>query len=175
MTLNELAWKILRDADCDEYTYGGAESENIMKDLMSVFEPGNLAPYTYLEVANEILSFSHPRPIERKPYRVIWDIWDACDADKGWDTLEEAKEAVMDLYRNWLAEGLSKIKDINNLTEDEWLELDGVLWNNAEVQKYNPMTDEYEDEWFPTDELIEIGWVLPPRPAFTTNKTKRRK
>lgn len=161
MTLNELAWQILRDADCDEYTYGGAESANILTDLMSVYEPKDLAPYTYLEVANEILSFSHPRPIERKPFKVQWDTDDCTDATSGEDTLSEAQETLWEIYEGWMDEERTKWKGLSP-SDEEKADWDYMIYNcGAVVQKYNPDTDEYEDYWEPTQgELESAGWRL---------------
>lgn len=160
MTLNELARKILRDADCDEYTYGGAESENIMTDIMSVYEPKDLAPYTYVEVANEILSFSHPRPIERKPFRVLWETSGVCDADEA-DSFEEAKSIMENTFCFWMEEEYASWKSTEPTTEN--IERWNIMIYDCHqmVQKYDPNTDEYEDYWeFTDEELDSMGWKL---------------
>ena len=158
MTLNELARKILRDSDCDEYTYGGSESENILKDLMSVYDPGDLRPFTYIEVANEILSFSHPRPIERKPFRVAYDTENDCDAIDC-DTFEDAKDTLWSTYTGWMdAERMDWNGEPTPQQKKDW---DFMLYNSAAVvQKYDPDIDEYEDYWYPSDEeLASWGWT----------------
>lgn len=160
MTLNELARKILRDADCDEYTYGGAESENIMTDITSVYEPKDLAPYTYVEVANEILSFSHPRPIERKPFRVLWETNGMCDAVEA-DSFEEAKSIMENTFCFWMEEEYASWKNTEPTAED--IERWNIMIYDCHqmVQKYDPNTDEYEDYWeFTDEELDSMGWKL---------------
>lgn len=157
MTVNEFALNLLRSHGCDEYTYGGRESENLMHDLKKAFPCGTDFPL--LDIANAILAVSRPRPIVRKPYRVLWDSEDCTDADGGHDTFDEAKETALDIYANWIAEATAEWKksELNDAEKDDF---DWMIYNcGAIVEKYNPDTDEYEDFWCPSEEeLNEIGW-----------------
>lgn len=147
MTLEEYAKDILYSHGCDEYTYGSEESEHILDDLKEAYPDG--MEYPYVDVANAILAMSRPKPIVREPWHVHW--WsDECDGGFGRESFEEAKESVFDTLVTWVVEA----------QDDSAEDFDYMIYNfGAEVMKYNPMTDEYEEYWYPSnEELKEIGW-----------------
>ena len=147
MTLEEYAKDILYSHGCDEYTYGGEWSKSVLDDLKEAYPDG--MEYPYVDVANAILAMSRPQPIVREPWFVHW--WtDHCDDGFGRESFEFAKESVFDILVEWVVEA----------QDDSAEDFDYMLYNcGAEVMKYNPMTDEYEEYWYPSnEELKEIGW-----------------
>ena len=162
LTLTALAYHILADNDCDEYTYGGPGAENVLKDLMEAYQPQDLAPYTYIEVANAILSVSRPKPIERKPFRVLYDMPEMTDAFDC-DTYGIAITDLQDLYEGWMIEERNHWEDETPTPEeaDKWNQM--LYEFSAIVQKYNPDIDEYEDYWYPSESDLESwGWKEIP-------------
>ena len=156
MTLKEYALKILTDAGCDEYTYGGEWSKKIMDDLKQAFPDG--MEYPYIEVANAILAMSRPQPIERAPFKMVYDTDHCCDS-VDCDSEEEARDAALDCLHEWMAQNMSGWKhDEPSDADKEWW--DYMIYNNSVyVVKYNPETDEYETVWEPSYEDEEsIGW-----------------
>ena len=157
-SLESYALEVLAKADCDCYTYGGAESEHIMDDLKKAYPDG--MDYPYVSVANAILAISRPKPIVRAPYRVAWDNGvEACGSYDA-DTLEQAKDNVYDTLQSWMDMEKSMWKDGAPSEEDKdrW---DMMICNAyAYVQKYDPYTDEYGDEWeMDSEDCARFGWV----------------
>ena len=155
--IKQYALKILKDAGCDKYTYGGEYSKNIMEDLKEAFPNG--MEYNYIDVANEILRISRPKPIYRAPYRVIIDTEHSTDgADE--KTFGSAKANVYDGYIEWMTDETLRWKDPEHPTEKEKENWDMMIYNcGMYIEKYNPKTDEYEEYWYPSDrELKRIGW-----------------
>lgn len=164
MELKEYARKILNDAGCDEYTYGGEQAKHLMDDLKSAFKPGELE-YPYVEVANAIFEISRPEPIKRAPYKMIWDTEHTVDSEDC-DSFEDAKEAALNTYMLWM--------------EEQWMEWESETptkkniedWNYmiynccCYIVKYDPETDEYTDaddaHYLSDKELEEIGWKEIP-------------
>ena len=157
MTIEEYAKKILADHGCDEYTYGSESSKHVLDDLKQEYP--NRMEFPYIDVANAILAISRPKPIVRAPYLVVWNTEDCCDGF-GCESLGVAKNEVMDLYLNWKVWEQEKWNDIYRPTEEELDDYNYMINENyAYVQKYNPDTDEYEEEWWASDEDLEgIGW-----------------
>ena len=160
MGINEYAKKILADAGCDEYTYGGEQSKHVLDDLKEAF-PGGME-FPYVDVANAILEMSRPRPIYRAPYHVVWDTDNCTDAyDAG--TFEWAKDSALETLAEWEAEQAHNYPaNIREWTEKQIEDWDYMIYNcGVAVYKYDPDTDEYEEEWSPdTEDLEGVGWLL---------------
>ena len=160
LAILEYAHKILTDAGCDEFTYWGEQSKHLVDDLKTAYPNG--MKYPYIHVANAILSISRPKPIVRAKYRVFWDAHDTCDAIDA-QTLGEAMDIVMELYESWIDEEQMKWKtsEPTPAEKENWNEM--IYACSAIVEKYDPETDEYFDEWYPSDEELEaIGWIELP-------------
>lgn len=155
-TLENYAMKILADAGCDCYTYGGGRRENLLSDLKAEFPSGMEHGFGYVEVANAILAISRPEPIKRRAYKVV-----ACCVSFGADSLESAKDEANETLINWMAEEQENWKDAvpTETQKEDW---DYMIYNSGYyIQKYNPMTDEYEMYYEPSeDDLRKIGWML---------------
>lgn len=156
MTVEEYAKKILSDNGCDEYSYGDEYSKYIMDDLKTGYPDGMEFPY--IDVANAILAMSHPKPIVRKPYVVRW--YTDSDSDEyGCDSLEEAMYDAEDMLVNWQVAEMSEWSE-DGPTEEQEESWDYMIFNcGVSVWKYNPDTDEYEEEvWEPDDEFPRVAW-----------------
>lgn len=158
MTLNDYAKKILIDAGCDEYSYGGEWSKHIMDDLKTAFPNGMEFPY--IDVANAILAISRPEPIKKAKYHMVFDMPDTIDCDS-FDSLEKAKSALWDTYLLWMSEEWNTWKSAIP-TEEEKDNWDDMIYNfGCWIEEYDPMTDDYGVCFEPTsEELEEIGWKL---------------
>ena len=159
MELKEYAKKILTDAGCDEYTYGGEWSNHIMDDLKEAFPNGMEFPY--VDVANAILEMSRPEPIHRSPWRVCWDT-DNCSDGYDVESFEAAKAEALDTLAEWQTEQCYNYpSDLNKWTEKQIEDWDYMYYNcGVSIYKYNPQIDEYEEYCEPSDEeLKEIGWM----------------
>ncbi len=161
------AMKILADAGCDCYTYGGEEAKNIMKDLKKTFPDG--MEYPYIDVANAILAFSRPEPIKRSPWKMHWETDSTADATDH-DFYETAKNDAIETLIEWEMELIHEWKD-GKPTEKQIEDWNYMIYNCfTSVKKYNPETDEYDEEWSPSNkELKEILWV----PYEELKKTKQ--
>lgn len=162
-TLENYAMKILVDAGCDCYIYGGEFASKILDDLKTAFPDG--MKYPYIDVANAILAISKPQPIKKSAYLVQWDN-DSCSDGYGADSLEAAKESALDTLIEWMMqESMNWKYDSENQevipTEKEKENWDYMIFNcSVSVAEYDPNTDEYETVWEPNDEELEkIGWV----------------
>ena len=157
MTLEEYAKHILRSHDCDEETYGDETAETIVKDLKMAYPKG--MDFPYIDVANAIKKMSIPHLISRAPYRVHWSNEHSCD---GYDcaTFEDAKDSAIETLIEWQGEQISHWKDWKNPTKEELEDYEYMVFEcEAFVAKYNPMTDEYEEYWYPSQEDLDaIGW-----------------
>ena len=152
--VKKYAEKILADAGCDEYSYGGTDGETIVRDLKDAFPDG--MPFPYVDVANAIMEMSKVHPIVRSPWSVVWDTEHCCDGF-GRDSLEAAQEGAIDTLVNWMAQERMEWADVFNPTEEELERYNHMIYNcSAHVAKYDPMTDEYEEFWWPDED--EIGW-----------------
>ena len=100
-SLENYAMKILADAGCDCFTYGGEYAGKIMDDLKEGWPNGMKFPY--VDVANAILAISRLKPIARAPWRMMFETDNTCD---GIDcaSFEEAKANAEDTLVNWMAE-----------------------------------------------------------------------
>lgn len=156
--INQYAMKILSDAGCDIYTYGGEFSKHILDDLKTAFPDG--MEYPYVDVANAILAVSRPQPIERKPFRVIWNTVNDTDGIDC-DSLEEAKGLATDILIGWMIEELNG-KTSATLSEEERDSWNYMIYNcYTEIYKYDPDTDEYEEFYSLSEEEEEaIGFKL---------------
>lgn len=162
MTVNEFAMNLLRECGCDEYTYGGRDSENLMNDLKTQFPNGTDFPL--VDIANAILAVSRPRPIVRKPYRVTWENEHSCDGFDC-DSFERAKGEAFDTLLEWMSDESLKWDFDDNMTPiptpeqiDDW---NYMIYNcGVYLYKYNPDTDEYDEieDWATEAEFEEIGW-----------------
>lgn len=161
MTLNEYAWKILRDHGCDEYTYGGEWSKHVFKDLKEAYPNGMEFPY--VEVANEILSFSRAQPIVRAPFRMVYDMPDCIDGIDC-ESLEEGMERAKDTLIEWACQEKMKWLDWEHPTSDEIDDWNYMIYNfGVWVDKYNPETDEYEEYAYLSDDDYNLcGWKEIP-------------
>lgn len=155
-SLENYAMRVLVDAGCDCYTYGGPSARHIMDDLKEAFPKG--MKYPYIDVANAILAMSRPEPIRRKPYVMVFDMPSDCDEIE-YDSLEAAQNSAEDTLCEWMAQEMATWKsDVPDQEEkDRW---DYMIYNfGVSVRKYDPMTDEYFDVWEPDwNELTELGW-----------------
>lgn len=160
MNIKEYAKKILEDAGCDQYTYGGEFSKYVLDDLKKAFPDG--MEYPYVDVANAILGMSRPELIYRAPYRVIWST-DDCDDGFNEETFEAAKDNAMVVLSEWIAQQAaeSSSADLHEWSEEDVENWDYMIYNcSVEVMKYNPLTDEYEEYWSPSyEDEREIGWL----------------
>lgn len=160
MTLNEYAWKILRDHGCDEYTYGGEYSKDVLNDLKEAYPNGMEFPY--VDVANEILSFSRAKPIVRAPFQMVWNT-DCCSDGIDCDSYEAAKAEAEDLLVEWMVEEGAKWKNRTPTPEqiDDW---NYMICNcYTEIYKYNPATDGYEEvDGLTYEDEERIGWKELP-------------
>lgn len=159
--VEEYALKILHDHDCDEYTYGETKGETIINDLKQAYPNGMEFPY--IEVCNAIIAISKRKPLERAPYRMIYD----CDTGGFIDgidcqTLEEAKDEAFKTLNIWMESESCWTNKTKAKQIEDWnymIENDGV-W----VEEYDPETDGYEECWYPSDaELEDIGWKKIPK------------
>lgn len=157
--LRQYALQILRDHNCDVYTYGTTPGEDILRDLMMAYPNG--MQYPYIRVVNAIIAVSKRRPFKRSPWRVLWDSAHCTDSF-ACATLAEAKRRTLELHESWLEDARSEFSDPEHPTEDEVERFNQMLYDNsASVEKYNPETDEYDEYWFPSEkDLTKIGWVL---------------
>lgn len=165
MKLDELARKILSDSGCNEYTYGGEYSKNILKDLMEAYPNG--LEYPYVDVANAILAMSRPEPIIRPKYVVGFDTEGTADSYGNFDTLEDAKASALDTLIEWQTQEMAEWKSFP-LSEDDLEKWDLMIYNcSVEVLEYNPQTDEYDECWEPSYEEEEsVGWVTSDSEKF---------
>ena len=156
--LETYARKILADHGCDIYTYGGEWSKYILDDLKKEYPDGMEFPY--VDVANAILEISRAKPIERKPWQVVWSTEDCTDG-YGCDSFDEANDSALDTLATWQAEKIAEFKDCFNPTEEEIDDYDYMIANfYVKVYKYNPNTDEYEEYWEPSyEDEKSVGWV----------------
>ena len=155
--IKKYALKILTDAGCDKFTYGGEYAKHIMDDLKTGFPDG--MKYHYIDVANAILKMSRPKPLYRAPYRVIIDTEHSTDGADEKD-LASAKENVYDTYYEWMNDEALHRKDPDKPTKKEKENWDMMIYNcGAYIEKYNPNTDEYEEYWYPSDDKLKrMGW-----------------
>ena len=153
MTLEEYAKKILTDAGCDEYTYGGKLADKLLDDLKEAFKPEEME-YPYVDVANAILAMSKPKPIKRAPWMMIWNT-DDCTDGEGCDSYEDAVNVALNICEIWMEFNWDNPPTQENV--DDWNYMIGE--NYCFIRQYNPQTDEYEGEyWVPDEKLKEIGW-----------------
>lgn len=155
--LYEYAWRILTDAGCDEYTYGGEFAAHLMDHLKDAFPNG--MDYPYIDVANAILAISRPHPIERAPYRMAWDTDNCCDTIPR-DSFESAKADAEDTLINWASDEMSGWDAENGPTEDQIKSWNYMIFNcGVQVERYDPATDEYDVVYsFSDQELHDMGW-----------------
>lgn len=155
--LVEYARKVLKDHDCDEYTYGGEWGKHVLADLKEAYPDG--MEYPFIDVANAILSISKQRLIEKDPWIVCWDSASCCDGI-GCKSLGAAKNEAIDLLVMWMVEARNEWDDVFNPTEDELENYNMMIFDSSvEVMKYDPMTDEYVEYWSPSYKDEEkIGW-----------------
>lgn len=157
--LEKYAKKILTDAGCNEYTYGGIEAKHIMDDLKTAFPEGMQEPFTYIDVANAILSMSRPAPIKKAPYMVCWDNGHD-DGEIECRSMDQAVSIAEDTLVEWVVQETATWKsDIP--TPEEIDQYNYMIYNcSVEVRSYNPNTDEYELAWEPSQaDEEQLGWV----------------
>lgn len=156
--LEKYALSILNDKGCDIYTYGGEYSKYLLDDLKTAYPDG--MKYPYIDVANAILAISHPRPIERVLWKMVWET-DSCVNSEVCASFEEAKSRAEDTLVEWAcAEQAQWKSDIPTAEE-------AVSWNRminncgVRVVKYNKASDGYDDYWVPSrEELADLGWEV---------------
>jgi len=152
--LKTYAQKILSDHNCNEYSYGGVQPEQILRDLKEAYPDGMEFPY--VDVANAIMTISKMQPIKRSEWAVLWDT-DSCSDGYDCSSLGAAKAAAEDTLVEWMCQARSEWQDVFHPTEEELDDYNYMIWNSgARVGKYNPDTDEYDDYWYPDEE--ELGW-----------------
>ena len=156
LSLNAYAMKVLSEHGCDCYTYGDEDAKHILEDLKTAYPNG--MEYPYIEVANEILSMSRPRPIYKAPYKMIYDMGHTVDSTEH-QCFETAKDEAIETLVDWIVEQKSLWKS-DTPTEEEKGSFNMMIQDcSVEVVKYNPDTDEYEDCWMPTyEDEKAIGW-----------------
>lgn len=157
MTLEAYALKILADHGCDEYSYGGTCGDTILSDLKEAYPNG--MEYPYVDVANAIMAISKMRPIVRHPWMMLWDNGSACDGI-GYDSLEAAQGSAEDTLIEWMAQTRMEWKDMFSPTEEELEDYNYMIAScSVHIDKYDPMTDEYDEYWYPSYEDEErICW-----------------
>ena len=157
MTVEEYAKKILEDHNCDEYTYGGTPGEEVLSDLKEAYPDGMEFPY--IDVANAIIAFSKVKPIERKPWMMVFDTDSCCDGI-GCESFEAAKCQAEDTLIEWMCQERGEWRDVFCPTEHELDNYNYMICNcSVLVSKYDPDTDEYEEYWSPSYEDEEkLGW-----------------
>lgn len=151
------ALAILAEHNCDCYTYGGESGETILNDLKEGYPEGMEFPY--IDVANAIVQISRVKPICRAPYRMVFDTDSFCDGID-FESFGAAKCDAEDTLINWMAEERSQWKDFFCPTAEELDNYNYMICNcSVEVRKYNPETDEYDEEWSPSyEEEEKLGW-----------------
>lgn len=156
-TIIDYAKKILADHGCDEYTYGGEWGKDVLDDLKEAYPNGMEHPY--VDVANAILSISKQKPIVRDPWIMVWDTDDTCDGI-GCPSFEYAESEAIDTLVMWMTDARNEWNDVFNPTDEELDDYNYMICTSSVyVQKYDPMTDEYEDYWGPSyEDEEEIGW-----------------
>ena len=151
----DYAWSVLKEHDCDEYTYGGEFSKHVLDDLKEAYPDG--MKYPYIDVANAILSFSRAKPIYKAPFMMVWDTDSCCDGIEC-ESFEEAKADAEDTLIEWACE---EMRDWNGMPTEEQIESYDYMYYNCSVRvdKYNPDTDEYEEYWSPSyEDEKTLGW-----------------
>lgn len=153
----DYAKKILADHGCDEYSYGGEWGKHVLDDLKEAYPNG--MEYPYVDVANAILSISKQKPIVRDPWISVWDTDSCCDG-RGFESFEAAKEDAIDTLVLWMVDARNEWDELFNPTDEELDDYNYMIYSSSVyVQKYDPMTDEYENYWGPSyEDEEEIGW-----------------
>lgn len=151
------AWSILREHECDEYTYSGEFAKYVLEDLKQAYPNG--MEYPYIEVANAILSITKEKPVVRKPFLMVWDN-DSCVDGDGRDSFDDAQADALGTLIFWMTEQRRTWKDFLAPTEEELEEYNYMIQTSSvHIDKYNPDTDEYDEFWYPSYEDEEdIGW-----------------
>ena len=155
--VEEYAAHILSEHGCDEFTYGGESGETVLSDLKAAYPAG--MEYSYIEVANAIISMSKVKPIVRAPYIMRFDTDSFTDGIDEF-SLEAAKMDALDTLLQWMAEEVQTWKDAFCPTDEELDNYNYMICNSSvSVCAYNPDTDEYDEIWYPSYEDEEkIGW-----------------
>lgn len=155
-SLDAYAMKVLSDHGCDRYTYGNGDAKNILDDLKAAYPDG--MEYPYIDVANEILSLSRPRPIHKAPYKMVYDMGHTVDSTEH-ESFDAAKDDALGTLADWVAERKSEWES-DVPTEGEKEKYNYMIQEcSVEIVKYNPDTDEYDECWMPTrEDEKEIGW-----------------
>ena len=156
-TIEEYARKILKDHDCDEYTYGGEQSKHVLDDLKEAYPEGMEFPY--VDVANAILAMSKAHPIVRAPYKMVWDTDSYADS-ADYDSFEAAKSAAEDTLIEWMMWERNEWKDVFNPTDEELDDYNYMICNSSVwIEEYDPMTDEYyKIDSLTYEDERNIGW-----------------
>jgi hypothetical protein len=156
-SVEEYAIAILAEHHCDCYTYGGVPAETILSDLKEGYPNG--MEYPYVDVANAIAAISRVEPIVRSPYQMIFDTDSCCDGID-FESFEAAKADAEDTLIQWMVEERSEWEDLFHPNDEELDNYNYMICNcSVWVGKYNPDTDEYEEEWSPSYEDAEaLGW-----------------
>lgn len=159
MTIQEYARQILKEHDCDEYTYGGELADGLMNDLKAAYPNG--MQYSYQDVTDAILSISRPKPNIITPYRMIFDMGNIVDSID-FDSFDAAKKNMKDTYLGWLVEARAGWEG-DSPTEREKEDFNYMIANyccyivkwDDELQDYQDVDDGY---MIPDNELAELGW-----------------
>lgn len=148
---------ILLDHGCDEYSYGGTCGDTILSDLKEAYPNG--MEYPYVDVANAIMEISKMRPIVRHPFCMVWDN-DSCVDGIGCDNFEQAKCDALDTLIQWMTDARMEWKDPFCPTRKELDDYNYMIAScSVHIDKYDPMTDEYDEYWYPSyEDEEEIGW-----------------
>lgn len=151
------ALAILAKHGCDCYTCGGESSKHVLEDLKEGYPDG--MEYPYIDVANAILSISKVRPIVRAPFRMVWDTDTYCDGIDC-ESFGAAKCQAEDTLIEWMCQERGEWEDQFCPTEEELNNYNYMVYNSSvSVYKYDPDTDEYEEEWSPSyEEEEKLGW-----------------
>lgn len=169
--VREYAMHLLVNSGCDLDCYADRNyAKDAEKDLVFYEEEHGKMPYSIEDIAAALIQIGNEQPekvIERLPYMLRWDTDDTSDGYEI-ENYGTAKAEVEDTLLLWAAEEVHNWQfDENGIphpTEEQIENWDYMIYNcNAWVEKWNPVTQEYEefDGSYLTDwEYHEIGWEL---------------
>lgn len=166
MTINQYARTLLKEMGYTVYDIWGYDPDNLIYELKK-FYPNGLA-WTYVEVANALLTIAKPKLIHRAKYLVTISTDDECIAVDA-ETEEEAVKILHDTFENWIMEMTSKWiekvwidrKQLDENDINEWNDM--IETRTVYFAPYDKNTDEYlyetEYERNPPDRYLDsIGW-----------------
>lgn len=169
--VREYAMRLLVNEGCDLDCYSDENyAKDAERDLVEYEKEHGKMPYSIKEVANALIKIGNQQPkkvVMEAPYMFCWETQTTTDGF-GKDSYEIAKAAVIDDLLGSIAIEIQDWEfDENGIphpTEEQIEHWNYMICNcGAWVEKWNPVTQEYEefDGSYLTDwEYREIGWEL---------------